>query len=462
MDAETTIPDAVGALLGREPRVVLAVSGGVDSIVLLHAAARVRSKECDSLIVATFDHGTGLAATNAANLVRRIGEVYGLAVESGYRAAPAAQSLESPIAHANSEASWREARWHFLREVADRQHAVVATAHTRDDQIETVAMRIIRGAGVRGLAGLLADSDVVRPLLSVSRSDVVRYAREHELEWIEDPSNRSRRHFRNRVRLDLLPAVARVHPAFEQTLLEISTRAAGVRRSIERVASSLSTSRRGRLFISRKQLGGLPEESLPFVWQALAARERITLDRRGTMRLTRQAATLLQGGRIPLSGRFELVATADEFSFRRCPPIVVSNLAVQSFALAQVTQFGPWRFSPVSDATINQDGTSEGVGTWSATLENAPWTAWLPTDRTLSLRGWRDGDRIAANDVEARCRRVKRFFADRHISAVDRVGWPVVVAGDEIIWIPGIRRTSAASVRSGRPGVCMRCERLDV
>ena len=174
--------------------VVLAVSGGRDSMVLLDAAARW--SRAAIAVVATFDHATGRAATRAAVLVRRRAHALGLHVTSG-RARAAGRS----------EAALRAARWDFLDHVAREYGAQVATAHTRDDQLETVLMRILRGAGARGLAGLCAPSPILRPLLGVSRASVAAYAAERNVDWIEDPSNESPAILRNRIRRDLLPAL---------------------------------------------------------------------------------------------------------------------------------------------------------------------------------------------------------------------------------------------------------------
>src|SRR5512133_3715801 len=148
---------ALDAPLRSNARVVLAVSGGVDSMVLLDAASLVVPRE--RLIVATYDHGTGLSATRAAELVAARADAMGIECVTG--------RAEAPL---TSEAAFRAARWRFLRGVATRAGGVVCTAHTDDDQIETVFMRILRGAGARGLSGLYARSDVARPLLRSRRS----------------------------------------------------------------------------------------------------------------------------------------------------------------------------------------------------------------------------------------------------------------------------------------------------
>jgi tRNA(Ile)-lysidine synthase len=209
-------------------------------------------------------------------------------------------------------------------------------------------------------------------------------------------------------------------------------------------------------------MNGIPNETQPLVWQALAGRAGVVLDRRGTLRLTETTPSLNSGGRISLSGGFELVADDTTFTFRRSPGVETQRRELSSLSLSHVTRFGAWRFSPVTEATIKQ---REEGGTPSARGRGQPnaWFAWLPENAELALRAWQNGDRIATNSTTRERRRVKRFFSDFRVPSFERAGWPVVLLDDEIIWIPGIRRTPAATDRSGRPGkgVCILCERLD-
>ncbi|MGH7678869.1 MAG: tRNA lysidine(34) synthetase TilS, partial [Gemmatimonadaceae bacterium] len=254
------------AVEGR--KIVLAVSGGRDSMVLLHAAARAAPSSVAA--VATFDHGTGPAATRAAALVASVGARLGFPVVMGHAATVG-----------TSEEEWRGERRRFLSEVADRTGAVVATAHTRDDQLETVLMRVLRDAGARGLAGLYAPADTLRPLLEFTRDEVTAYAFERDVMWVDDPTNESMRYFRNRVRRDLLPALARVHPAFGEQLLGLSRRAGEWRARIDAVVARLAQVSPGRESV-RVSVGDLSPYSpaeLSSVWPAIAARVGLAMDR---------------------------------------------------------------------------------------------------------------------------------------------------------------------------------------
>ena len=169
-------------------RYVVAVSGGVDSVVLLHMLANSLERE---LIVAHFDHGIRDDSASDAEFVGELAKRYGLPYET----------RREELGTSASEELARNRRYTFLREVAGRHSALVATAHHGDDIVETVAINMTRGTGWRGLAVL--DSDVVRPLLHMTKSEIVAYANEHGLAWHEDSTNTSNVYLRNRLRRNM-------------------------------------------------------------------------------------------------------------------------------------------------------------------------------------------------------------------------------------------------------------------
>lgn len=419
------LPLAVADAL-RARRVILAVSGGRDSMSLMHAALRhaPESVAC----VACFDHGTGQHARRALALVRRSAARLGAEVVAA-RAATVGRT----------EAEWRAQRWSFLRRVAAERGAQVATAHTRDDQVETVLMRIMRGAGARGIAALAADGPVVRPLLDVGRSAVASYACAKRLAWVEDPGNRRADHLRNRVRRDLLPAIARANPAFANDLALLGERAAQLRAEVELfVDRELAIAVRGdAVLVAREMMLRYDAQALALLWPAVAARAGVTLDRRGTDRLVEFTTGERNGARAPLAGGFEAIAHRGSIVVRR------GRIAAQSEerGLATGIRIGSFRF----------DERDAGV--------SSLWSARLPAEKRLTVRAWRPGDRMVPAGGDAR--RVKGLLRDAGVDAASRVDWPVVLADDEIVWVPGVRRSSAASARSGRPVVTYHCERSE-
>ncbi len=430
------VRDAVAEVLPPGGRFLLAVSGGRDSMVLLDVFAHhFRDRvEC----VATFDHGSGAAATEAATLVeQRAGEL-GLPVRRG--------RIRSGMS-ARREAEWRAARWAFLDEVSRATGAAVATAHTLDDQIETVFMRVLRGSGARGLAGLYARSPVLRPLLGVPRRDVASYAQALGVEWIEDPSNLSRRHLRNRVRLDLLPLLERSMPGLSRELLELSRRAARLRDELDDEIARRVRVRLGEgvLEVARSDLLGYDAAALGVLWPALAAKVSAVLDRRGTERITEFTISGRAGARIQLSGGWEAVLHRGAVVLRRARSAGEPEGALP---LTGEVSFGGWFFRPI-----------EGGSGLSRTTDDR-WEAVLPADAEVLVRAWRPGDRMVPFGATVP-RRVKGLFRDAGIDAERRRGWPVVLADDEIVWIPGVRHGASFPFLSDRAAVVYECERHD-
>ncbi|MGH7602612.1 MAG: tRNA lysidine(34) synthetase TilS [Gemmatimonadaceae bacterium] len=302
------VESAVGEALASSAHSVLAVSGGLDSMVLLTAASRLRPRARRNVMVATFDHGTGRAAGRAAALVARYSFRCGFLCVTG---------RASTIG--TREEEWRRSRWEFLRQVAEKRRASVVTAHTRDDQIETVFMRILRDAGPRGLAGLYAESEIVRPFLNVDRAILADYAERHRVPFVQDPTNFDRKHLRNRVRLDILPSILRRNPGFCDELLTLARESADWRRSLEDLASNVDseTVYGGGLRISRSSLEGYDADCLRVLWPAIAARASVVMDRRGTHRAAEFTMKGATGGSIQLSGGIEILMRRDHMLLRR-------------------------------------------------------------------------------------------------------------------------------------------------
>jgi tRNA(Ile)-lysidine synthase len=420
---------------------VLAVSGGLDSMALLHAMAAVARARI--ALVATFDHGTGRAASAAAAHVARSAATLGLPVVTGRMHAG-----EQPSS--GREAAWRRARYEFLRAAAEPFGARIVTAHTEDDQIETVLMRTMRDSGVRGLAGLYAASEMVRPFVGLRRAALAAFARGQHVRWREDPSNGSRAFLRNRVRHDLLPALRRVDPSIESTLLDAAHRAATWRAELDALVDArlgVLAAGPSAVTVPRAELAGLGAGSLAVVWAAVAGRAGLALDRRGTQRLTSFTMTDRGRGSIPLSGGWRVDATTDKFVLRR----VAEPIAASALPRDGTLEWGAFRFR------IQDRG--DGVGR-AADAPDRAWTAALPAATRAVVRPWSPGDRLAPAGGQQR-RRVKRYLSDAGVRGGDRLGWPVVVAGDDVVWIPGVRRSDAATARSGRPVRYYVCERID-
>jgi tRNA(Ile)-lysidine synthase len=430
---ERAVPESArrAARLADAP-LLLAVSGGLDSMTLLRAMATVARERIAA--VASFDHGTGEAATRAVSLV---------AQESARLGVPFFTAALAPGGDQSNglEALWRRERHRFLRETAERCGARVATAHTRDDQVETVLMRVLRGSGARGLAALEAPGDIVRPFLGVTRAEVRRHAARNRIDWVEDPGNESRRFLRNRVRHEILPALRRADPSIDDELLETGRAAAAWRAELEALIDeglTLRTSDEGRIAVAATELAGHDQRSLSVLWGAIAGRVGLALDRSGTHRCATFTMKRPSAGRIPLSGGWRLEARGGELVLLRSPSPASGPAALPSKG---ALEWGGFRF-------IRE---TEGAGP-------GRWAAALPGSGVVRVRCWQAGDRLSAAEGQP-ARRVKRYLSDAGVRGSERERWPVVTVGDDVVWIPGVRRSDAATVRSGGPARYYRCER---
>ena len=228
-------------LLPPGSRVLCAVSGGADSVCLLHLVRSLGDVEC---ACAHYDHGLRDESAADAAFTRELCREWGVPffTERGDVAALARREGLS------LETAAREARYDFLRRTAERWGAdVVATAHTMDDNAETVLFRMARGTGLRGLTGIPEQRGIfVRPLLGATRRQVEDYLRRRGIAWTEDATNALDDCARNRVRHHILPALEQVHP--------------GALKNVDRMIRSLREDETYLLSLAEEWLSGQGEE----------------------------------------------------------------------------------------------------------------------------------------------------------------------------------------------------------
>jgi tRNA(Ile)-lysidine synthase len=196
---------------------IVAVSGGPDSLALLHMLARQSLLPAEALLVAHLDHALRPSSAAEAHFVAATAAEWGVA---GRVERVDVRTL-AETGRLTLEAAARQARYDFLaRVVTEAGGRAIATGHTADDQAETVLMHILRGSGTAGLRGMLPASPVpghphltlLRPWLRASRAEIVAYCQEHRLRPITDESNTDPAYFRNRLRHELLPLLAAYNP----------------------------------------------------------------------------------------------------------------------------------------------------------------------------------------------------------------------------------------------------------
>ena len=215
------------ALFPAGGKVIVAVSGGADSLCLLHLLNQLcgpgKRYPAVQLHAAHLNHQLrGAASEQDAAAVAAIASAWGLPFTGGSIDVPALARGE----HRSIEDAARLARYRFLRDVAQGQP--IAVAHHADDQVETLLLHYLRGSGLSGIVGMLPrQGDIIRPLLGVTHAQTVAYCQQHGIEPLEDLSNADPAYTRNRIRHQLLPLMESINPGFRATLL----RSAAVMRS---------------------------------------------------------------------------------------------------------------------------------------------------------------------------------------------------------------------------------------
>ncbi len=261
---------------------VVAVSGGVDSMVLLDLLASHPGVE---LVVAHFEHGIRDDSDDDRQLVGQTAQRYGLpfVYEHG--------NLGPKV----SEATARAARYAFLRRVqAEQGAAAIVTAHHQDDVIETAIINLVRGTGPRGLSSLKSTGDIVRPLLGIPKVDLLAYANEHHVMWHEDSTNSDDRYLRNYIRRYV---VARMTPAQRAGFLSHIATAANQNQEIDKLVQGLGSRQEQGGGLARSWFIMLPYDVSCTVLAEWLRQEGAQFDRKTINRLVVFAKTAQAGKR---------------------------------------------------------------------------------------------------------------------------------------------------------------------
>ena len=410
---------------------MLAVSGGTDSTALSLLIAELREEFGLVLHVAHFDHRARLRAAAAdAAFVAELANHIGATLRVGRADAPP-----------KNEDDARNARYDFLRRVArDLGATAIATGHTRDDQAETVLLHLARGSGLAGIAGMRPERDgIVRPLLAIGRSDTVAVCAAAGIAPREDPTNRSLRFARNRIRHRVLPELKKLNPEVTSAIARLADAAATVAETTaDRAEASLDTAEsEDTLGIDRLPVeSGARGDALALWWarrtgQRLAARHRSALAELAAS--TNGSRSLdLPGGRALREYKMLRIVFRD----RESAPTDQGSAPTDNSTDKKSLRNGP--------VTLERGGTAEWHGwrfAFVMELDGVSQVGLIDGDRVI-VRGRRPGDRMNG----LRGAKVQDVFTDAKVPARERDEWPLVTVDEAVVWIPGI----TPPPRSGR------------
>ena len=469
---------------------VAAVSGGPDSLALLHALVRLRADTGFELHGAHLDHGLrGEASSEDAAFVADTCGTLGVGFTAGAADVPA---LRKDSGRSLEEAA-REARYKFLARVADEQGArAIVLGHTADDQAETVLMNIIRGSGLTGLRGMaatarrnIAGADVLllRPLLGLSKLATREYCRALGLRPRLDESNLSREPRRNRVRLELIPLMEELNPAVRDALIRLSRNAAQVAEHLEREVDAVwpdaVRQERDRVRVAKDVFLGLAPAVQTHLLRRAVARVKGGLDGVEQSHVEDMARLLagpagrtldLPGGLRFSAGYAEAIIAPAGLDLFPLPPIEGEH----ELTVPGETMVGGWQVTArlVAGSEGKAAERARNLGdSGPAGIIRGPdpdgILAHLSFDavgRRLAVRGRRAGDRFEPLGMAGH-KKVQDFMVDSRIPRGLRDRVPLVVSERGIAWIVGWRIAEWAKVgdadetvlrlsfnRTGQPG----------
>ena len=433
---------------------LVAVSGGADSLALLHALHALGYP----LVCATFNHQLRSEAADEVAYVRQIAQSLGISFVTDSADVAAYAGAEG----LSTEEAARVLRYRFLfREARKVGAQAIATGHTADDQAETVLMHFLRGAGLAGLKGMLPrmvlpifdivpegsdEIPLVRPLLDWQRTDTEAYCRENGLSPIYDPSNSDTAYFRNRLRHELIPTLDGYNPRIRQTLARTALALQGDEALLAEVVDAAwkkSVLGAGVGFVSFARAA--LENSSPALRRNLFKRAAFTL-RPGLRDIdfaaleraaTLEAVDLAGGLRLFIEGeKIHLAAYEADLPFAEWPQ-VSEQLLVSSEQLSVGGE--PYLLSGSWQLTC--DAVLMNVDHWQL-ITGDPSSAWLDADLTeseLRVRTVRAGDRFQPLGMSGASVKLQDFFVNIKLPRRARANWPLICVGDEIVWVGGLR-----------------------
>lgn len=411
--------------------VCVALSGGLDSTVLLHLLRFPLADWRLDLTAAHLDHGMRAGSPADAAWVRGLCRAWDVPLME--------DRLEPPP---GSEAEARRGRYDFLHRAAPAA-GVIVTGHHRDDQAETVLFRAIRGTGIRGLRGIApVRGRVIRPLLPFSRSDLRRYAQTVGLGWRDDPTNRDLGLARNHLRHVILPALERAHPGTAALLARFAAQARRAEarwRALAREAGkeALLASEPGSATLARGVLRSYHPEVRARVLRHVLRRFGSSPGRAGTQAALEFISSGQSGGELHLPGGVRLERDFDRIRVARAGVDLPDDITLEIAAAGE----GAGRARIGGRDLVVRWG--RGVDAERGERIAVPREARFP----LLLRARKPGDRIR---LPYGGKKLKKLFAEHRLDRVARRRTPVLVdAGGRVLWVPGIARARGVNDEGG-------------
>ena len=424
--------------------VVAGVSGGPDSLCMLELLIQNGFK----VVVGHMNHRLRPEAFKEAEIVAEF---------CGARSIPCIVSEQdvgtiARESHLSIEEAGRKLRYEFLFDLAEKEGAqAVLVAHNADDQVETILMHLLRGSGLTGLRGMDQRQEMnewseslplVRPLLSMPRTEILEYCVQRGLKPVIDKTNEDTLYYRNRIRKELVPILASYNPQVKERLIKMADVVQieddylqqVVRAAIE---TSLTEKNERHIVFSLEKTADLHPAVLRRMILSMIHQLKPETPNISNEIITRGARFLQQE---PPGERIDLVADLELFKYmkkyavlcdRKDPlddlwPQIKGILSLKEIRQKEIRLNGQWKLFPSEDTEINRDD---------------PWCCWLDGELVtdLTLEPFKPGDKFTPCGMNGKSIKLGDYWTNEGLPVRARAGWPLIRSGGEIVWIPGFR-----------------------
>jgi tRNA(Ile)-lysidine synthase len=424
-------------MVSRGDRVLVAVSGGPDSVCLLGVLRTLAMDLNLALHVAHLDHMfRGKESADEALFVSKLAEKFEIPVTIEKFDVPA-YCRERGL---SPQEGAREVRYGFLTRVAKTAGAShIATGHTANDQAETFLMRLIRGAGASGLSAIPpARENIIRPLIDITREEVLDYLKETGLAFVTDPSNAKPVYTRNRIRMEVLPVLQRFNPRIVTTLAAEAGQLRDEDEAIEgycaTLADSILVQKEDTVFVKRNEFNTLPpafRRRLLIKSADLAGVEPSGLSRQQIDEAMSFMMTAQTGKTMGLLHGLTIGREYDRF-------VVSAGSGTSDFSHTII----------IPGVTVIAELRME-IETWVADRPpeeqediNYLWQALFDYDKIgpiLTLRNWHPGDWFCPTGMSGKSKKLQDYFVDEKVPRRKRGLVPLLCSGEDILWVTGLR-----------------------
>ncbi len=405
------------SLIEPNETVLCAVSGGPDSVALLHILKALSEKLKITLQAAHFNHGLrDSEADKDENFVKNICKELSIPLTVGR------ENIKKLSGGKNIEAVARKERYRFLQETAEKIKAdKIALGHTASDLCETVVFNLTKGSGIKGLRGFLPKrGNIIRPLFEISREEVENYLKTHNIPFRTDSSNFNTKFSRNLIRLKVIPHLKKINPSLEETIL----RETQTLRELEEFITETTNLIFQKCVLTQNSFSIKLEDLLPlhpFIKKTLIQEAFLKLTGQSLNAKKLNAVINLikspKSGSIDLKNSFKAIKTQDTLTIEKEEKQQASfKIPIATIPSKIETPFGTFKFENTKDGDFAFPEDELQKGLFIKTREGGEWLS-LPFGR----------------------KKLKKFFNEKKIPFHLRNRMPLLTTGEnEVIWIPGL------------------------